>query len=69
MGALFKYSNMPICDLRVTLSPERLLSTKQLIPTGLPRDGGELGGRYSTASVYISFIALIRDWTNAGSLT
>ena len=59
MGALFKYYNMKVCDLRVTLPPAWSISTKQLNSTGLTRVRGELGGRSSTASGYISFIAFI----------
>ena len=69
MGALLKYNNMPFCGLRVTLSLTWSLSPNQLTSTGLPRGWGELGGQSSTSSGYVSFIDLILDWTNAGSLT
>ena len=70
MGALFKYNNMPVCDLRVTLSPAWSLSTKQLTSTLFCRGRGGLGGRFSTggrsstAYRYISFIGFIRAWLN-----
>ena len=50
MGALFKYNNMPVCDICVILPPAWSLSKKQLTSTGLSRGGVELGGKYSTLS-------------------
>jgi hypothetical protein len=50
MGAQFRYIIIPVCDQRVTLLPAWLASTKALICTGCPLEGGAFGGIASLAS-------------------